>query len=353
LADVTGLDGIGMPVYQSVRPWSRALSVHQGKGLTRDAARLGALMEAVECDHAELFSTDVRIEAFDDLPREDRAPCLADFASDREDAPDGSASLTWVPARRVAREGVLWVPLDFVSLDCTRQDEPRIDKSSVGLAAHYDVRAAQVTALLEVIERDAEWVWRNKPLADRSLDRVDPGSIPFEWFTTLTGRIRACGLRLSVYAIQAVIGLPAFICEIVEPTAGEAARQFVYGSAVHFSAEQALMRSLVEAVQSRVTLIAGVRDDIFYATPGDCSGGSLGLGIPLPSGVAAQRWCDAIAPFPDRCFITPEKLALMLAKAGYPDTALIDLSRPEREAVVFKAVSAGLAAYGRTRRPCV
>jgi hypothetical protein len=35
LADVTGLDRVGIPVYQAIRPGSRNLSVSQGKGLSR------------------------------------------------------------------------------------------------------------------------------------------------------------------------------------------------------------------------------------------------------------------------------------------------------------------------------
>ena len=48
LADVTGLDTIGIPVFQAIRPLARSLSVSQGKGVTRVAARVSALMEAIE-----------------------------------------------------------------------------------------------------------------------------------------------------------------------------------------------------------------------------------------------------------------------------------------------------------------
>jgi YcaO-like protein with predicted kinase domain len=39
VANVTGLDTIGIPVAMAVRPNSRSLSVSQGKGLDLDAAR--------------------------------------------------------------------------------------------------------------------------------------------------------------------------------------------------------------------------------------------------------------------------------------------------------------------------
>ena len=49
IANVTGLDKIGIPVVMTCRPNSRSLSVFQGKGVDLDAARACGVMEA--CDH--------------------------------------------------------------------------------------------------------------------------------------------------------------------------------------------------------------------------------------------------------------------------------------------------------------
>jgi YcaO-like protein with predicted kinase domain len=51
LANVTGLDRIGLPVCVAVRPNWRALSTSQGKGETIEAAKASALMEAIESWH--------------------------------------------------------------------------------------------------------------------------------------------------------------------------------------------------------------------------------------------------------------------------------------------------------------
>jgi YcaO-like protein with predicted kinase domain len=56
LANVTGLDTIGIPVVMSVRPCSRSLSVSQGKGLDLDSAKASAAMESIEGYHAERVS---------------------------------------------------------------------------------------------------------------------------------------------------------------------------------------------------------------------------------------------------------------------------------------------------------
>ena len=53
LADITGLDCLGVPVAQAVRPAAATVAVSQGKGATRDAALVSAAMEAIELHHAE------------------------------------------------------------------------------------------------------------------------------------------------------------------------------------------------------------------------------------------------------------------------------------------------------------
>ena len=53
LADITGLDFLGVPVAQAVRPCAATVTVSQGKGATLAAAMVSAAMEAIELHHAE------------------------------------------------------------------------------------------------------------------------------------------------------------------------------------------------------------------------------------------------------------------------------------------------------------
>ncbi len=53
LANVTGLDRVGIPVVMAMRPNSRSVAVSQGKGVDLEAAKASALMESVETWHAE------------------------------------------------------------------------------------------------------------------------------------------------------------------------------------------------------------------------------------------------------------------------------------------------------------
>jgi ribosomal protein S12 methylthiotransferase accessory factor YcaO len=53
VADVTGLDNIGIPVSVAMTPQSQVLSCTQGKGISKELARISAIMEAIEMWHAE------------------------------------------------------------------------------------------------------------------------------------------------------------------------------------------------------------------------------------------------------------------------------------------------------------
>ena len=53
IAELTGLDTIGIPVFAAIRPMGRSLSTQQGKGITSEAARVSALMESLETWTAE------------------------------------------------------------------------------------------------------------------------------------------------------------------------------------------------------------------------------------------------------------------------------------------------------------
>src|SRR5690349_4818423 len=68
VAVLTGLDVIGIPVVAAVRPNSRSIAVHQGKGVTLAAAKASAVMEAVETFHAENVALPLRLASYAELP---------------------------------------------------------------------------------------------------------------------------------------------------------------------------------------------------------------------------------------------------------------------------------------------
>src|SRR4026208_580587 len=67
LAEVTGLDRIGIPVCMAVRPNSKTLAVSQGKGLSDAAAQASAIMEAAEVATAERLTIPVHLASMREL----------------------------------------------------------------------------------------------------------------------------------------------------------------------------------------------------------------------------------------------------------------------------------------------
>src|SRR5437879_13761819 len=67
VANVTGLDPVGIPVVMVCRPNSRSVAVSQGKGIDLPGARVSGLMEAAELYHAETITLPLRLATYEEL----------------------------------------------------------------------------------------------------------------------------------------------------------------------------------------------------------------------------------------------------------------------------------------------
>ena len=343
LADLTGLDQVGVPVFHAVRPRSRGLCVHQGKGFTRHEARLGALMEAVECHRAETFRLQSRPAPVRGLPPGQRPADLADFACVRTAAPGPDEPMTWTAAERIGDGSVLQVPFDCVNLDYAQPWDFRLDHSSNGLAARFDLDGAILKGLLEVIERDAAAAWSRLSSMSRATTSVARPSIPFPWFGDLTWRLQEAGLSLAIHHLPALVGLPVFHAEVSAADATVRSAR-ARGWACDPDAGQALRGAVLEALQCRLTLIVGARDDILHGVPCDPP-----AAFPLPPGLRGRDW-SALA-LPKAAQSSAARVAAALAGAGYPDAAFVRLSAPDDAVCVVKVFVPGLGAEARERRP--
>jgi ribosomal protein S12 methylthiotransferase accessory factor len=348
VADLTFLDVLNLPVCQAVRPWSRALSVHQGKGLTRRDACLGALMEAVESCAAEQFEGETRFCSFHEAPRGERAPSIEDFASGKAAAPSAAAARAWTPARLLLTGARLWVPFECVSLDLTFRGDLSLDRSSNGQAAGFSVEQATLTALCELLERDAMCEWRALSPTQRALDSVDLESLPtLPWIAGLRGTLADRGMSLRLFATESLVGWPVLFCLIEEPGAFPCLRWAAGGEACRPRREDALRAAVLEAVQSRLTAISGARDDILL-DDGPRPAAGFVVAPPLPRGVPARSW-GSIEDHEDVGAQAVADAAVRLARAGY-DLAVIDLPTGSPEAVAVKAFAPGLGGEKRRRR---
>ena len=69
VANLTGLDRIGVPVIMVCRPNARSSAVFHGKGLDLAAAKASGIMEAIETWHAEHTRLPLRLASLAELRR--------------------------------------------------------------------------------------------------------------------------------------------------------------------------------------------------------------------------------------------------------------------------------------------
>lgn len=332
-ADLTRLDRIGLPVFQAVRPLSRSLSVHQGKGKDAATAELSAVMEAIESHAAECVAADGPVCRFDALPRNERAADFLNYGERDPRRPSCVDALRWLPAENLITGGNFFVPFDLVSQDFTFRGESPFVRSSLGLASGASLEDATRAAFYELIEREVQAAWLGAGIVGQASVRVDPASIELEWFRLLSAHLGALDLRLSVYALKGRAGLPVVMCRIDEPGY---APSFL-GAACRGDAGDALFRAFTEAAQSRLTIISGAREDIDADEPGGYGMRAFGT----PPGRKAVDWAE----FADNEDSSANVSAICraLAAEGVPAIARIDLSPPFSGVAVAKVIIPGLA----------
>jgi YcaO-like protein with predicted kinase domain len=267
LANVTGLDVIGVPVYVAIRPNSRSLATSQGKGLDADAAKASALMESIETWHAENIACPVRWESYQALARL-AASGSGEAVVDPGELPQmrpplPSTPQPWVLGWDLVAERPSWVPLDAVTMNFVAPPERGTDlfRSTNGLASGNHPLEAVVHGLCEIIERDAEALWR----LDSSLRQLDLGSIGDPYCREVIDRCTRAGAFVVAWDLTTDVGIPVYGAALMErPDPGRMRAMGIhYGFGCHLAPEVALSRALTEAVQTRLTYISGSRDDLF------------------------------------------------------------------------------------------
>jgi ribosomal protein S12 methylthiotransferase accessory factor len=273
VADVTGLDRIGIPVFMAVRPNSRSLAVSQGKGLDAASARASAVMEAVELHHAEHVRRPLLLQSYADL-RGDRAVADPEELSLISDSLFSAHwPIPWTEGVDLVTDGPVWVPYELVHADTTVPPVPGsgcFERGTNGLASGNTPAEAVLHGLCEVVERDACALWDHRSAAEQMATRIDLGTVDDPAVTGLVEQFSAAGVAVEVWNVTSDIGIPAFRAMIFD----QASDPLLYpmgaalGAGCHPDREVALCRALTEAAQSRLTAIAGSRDDLVRADYG-------------------------------------------------------------------------------------
>lgn len=265
VANVTGLDCLGVPVALCIRPNAKHLSVSQGKGITWELAVASAVMEAIENYHAENPAEPDLYGSYQVLANDYPVINPRLFNSGFFSIPQLElCSMSWIKAQDILNNRRVFIPHTLVCLDSTRvhPEYGFLSVSSNGLAAGNHRNEAICHSLYEIIERDSLSRWAALSMTERAKTQIKLASIDSNMNRTLIEQFIRASQHIKIWDITSVVGIPSFHCVMYDSHALRNLGMF-RGTGTHLSKEIALSRALVEVAQSRLTLISGSRDDVF------------------------------------------------------------------------------------------
>jgi ribosomal protein S12 methylthiotransferase accessory factor len=326
-ADVTRLDRLGLPVWQAIRPMSKSMSVHQGKAWSAISAKLGAAMEGIESAAAEqpiavtLKATPAEIAA------QDLAFHISDYFFDRSSNAKFNPVLDWTELQPLIGTAAFLAPTLCISMDFTVDIDTPLDRCSNGLAGGGSRAEALVSAICETIERDFCAQWRAESVRSKLNRQLDLSSINLPWFQQFLSLLETHNLTLMCWDVSYWPEFPTFHCRLVD-LSNETGFSLpaTEGWSCHPDPCVALSSCILEAVQSRLTIIAGARDDIEPMNESEKRNSQLlcALDLLTPTGHVPRQWFASERlekPTPDILvdFILHHLAARGVTRLGYYD----------------------------------
>ncbi|WP_437311107.1 YcaO-like family protein [Sorangium sp. So ce388] len=352
VANVTGLDIIGVPVVMVCRPNARSLSVSQGKGLDLAAAKASGIMEAAELYHAERITSPLKLGSYNELRFSHPLVDVEALPRLRVSTFHPGSPLLWIEAFDWLEGEPIWVPFELVHTNYTLPlpaGSGAFLTSSNGLASGNHVFEAVSHGICEVVERDAGTLWSLLDDDARRATRVELSTVDDPGCRALIERCEQAAIAVAVWDITSDIGIPVFRSMIAERAAGGLSSIYpAAGMGCHPARRVALMRALTEAIQSRMTMITGSRDDMSRAEYERRLDPELHRRVLREIGdeSAGRRFHD-VPTWEGETFEEDIRWELdRLRAAGIERVAVIDLTRRELGIPVVRVVIPGLEAIG-------
>lgn len=283
VADITGLDRVGIPVYNAICPRSNDLiSVYNGKGTSPLAAKVSAIMEAIERFAAALPQAPAVIASYPELAEAGRAAIdprecnLELYRSYRIEMP-----ISWVEGFDLMNERAVLVPMYLAGYYRWFHETPCYPISTTnGIASGNSLEEAICHAVAELIERD-DWtiadlisnrlsrvVASGKLSGGRAFDEnrlqelhasIDVDSLPPRP-RGLAEMFCSKGLTVEMKDLTSPTGIATILATVSEDVAPTFSHSH-QGLGAHPNAEVAVTRAITEVAQSRLSDISALRED--------------------------------------------------------------------------------------------
>lgn len=358
-ADVTHLDKFGVPVYCAIRPTAAVLQVSNGKGLTHVGAKVSALMEAIEFFHAEqplpsqLHTCSMRV-----LHERGQAfvhPAdLVGFLQERYCA--DTYAMEWVQAQNLISGEWVCIPSGVVFFHRV----PALHTTTTnGLASGNHIVEATLHALYELIERDAAatLLGQQRIPIKHSCKVVDLQSVQgsddpdLADLQRLIHHVQQSGSKLVLLRVKSVVSVHTFWAIVLNEQSWISGSTFNTGWGTHLNPSIAATRAVTEAIQSRVTMIHGAREDalikpVFRHAQEVWGSKAFQFFMNLAADAA---WADLSEDTHDMAMGTEKNLQHTLnhllgelVKAGHTHILRCDLTRPDVQIPVVRLIAPSL-----------
>lgn len=347
IANVTGLDRIGVPVVMVCRPNARSLAVSQGKGLTLDAAKASGVMEAIELYHAERVELPLKLGSAHDLGETHRLVDLGALPRLSESRFQTSLSMLWIEGRNLLTDAPVWVPYEVVHTNYTLPlptGSGCFPASSNGLASGNHILEAINHGLAEAVERDSTSVWNHLERARRAHTRLDLSTVDDDDCAEVLDQLERAEFTVAVWDTTTDVGVASFYCLLTDRRHDHA--HSGAGAGAHPARAVALLRELTEAVQVRTTYIAGSRDDL---RPGEFTPPAIEQKLRraralMSEGGAQRNFRDVPSYESETCAGDLAWMLDRLRAVGIEEVVALDLTRPDLGMPVARVVIPGLEA---------
>jgi YcaO-like protein with predicted kinase domain len=245
--------------------------------------------------------------------------------------------ILWIQGCDLVSGTGVWLPFETVHVSAAVPQPSGsgcFAATSNGLASGNHLLEAIVHALLEVIERDATAVWGARPPDIREQSVVDLRTVNDPDCLSAIQLMQRAGHDPAVHETTSDTGIPSYLCEMREAHTDPERTPVFSGLGCHLDRGIALLRALTEAAQSRLTLIAGSRDDLSRRDYDE-------RGHPPPP--AAFRTFDSARARAGRTFNEDfERIRDRLLSVGVEQIVAVDLTLPEFGIPVVRVVVPGL-----------
>lgn len=341
VADITGLDRVGIPVFSCIRPAAAdgAISVYNGKGATPIAARVSAIMEGIERYSAEVHDRPLIMGTHSSLAEQGSVVDPRDLILPRDADPD--QVLPWVKGYNIIQHEEVLLPAHAVFHPLPQGTARLFRTSTNGIASGNTLEEATFHALAEIVERDAwsiaEVLHDTGPVIT---DVTDPTAC------SLLEAFSKAGVEIVLHDLTSDIGIPTIAAASDDPVLRDPGL-LTLGMGTHTSTPIATLRALTEVAQSRVTQIHGAREDTTEANKRRSIGYDRVKRLnrywyeeksTVPYSALAS--CDT-DDFLDDIRVVTDRLAAV----GLDRVIISDLTRPETGVNVVRVVVPGLETY--------